>query len=83
MKNTLSTTLPARHGFPAPGLTACGFLMLATIAKAADAADATGASLPALAMQGSTPETLAKLLSAGGLVMIPLIALSVLSLIHI
>ena len=80
MKNTLSTTLPARHGFPALGLTACGFLMLATIAKAADAADATGASLPALAMKGSTPETLAKLLSAGGLVMIPLIALSVITL---
>lgn len=42
--------------------------------------NAAASSLPLLAGKGSAPETLSKLFSAGGVVMIPLVALSVVTL---
>lgn len=89
MKQNPPPTLSPRTLFPTPILTACGVLILSMLTRAAEAVETISApgastnaisSLPVLAMKGSAPETLAKLLSAGGLVMIPLIALSVITL---
>jgi len=65
-----------------PALTATFLGMMSCLARAADPAVSSlqGSSLPGVAGGVASPETLAKLLSAGGLVMIPLAFLSVVTL---
>ncbi len=60
----------------------CGFLSAPAVLRATDATNSTSSleSLVAKGGMGGAPETLAKLLSAGGMVMIPLAILSVITL---
>jgi|APCry1669189665_1035243.scaffolds.fasta_scaffold00351_14 biopolymer transport protein ExbB len=58
------------------------FLLLPGVLQAAGTNPATESSntLPSLVMKGTSPETLSKLITAGGIVMIPLMILSIVTL---
>ena len=72
----MSQTQPKNPLFP--GLLAIICCLAPAMTEAAETNAISGLSV--LSLKGSSPETLAKLLSAGGMVMIPLAALSVVTL---